>query len=111
MPAWVATSPQDLVESLSNRPNAITPSVEDRIRTLEDSVERLRECVQLTFKNIEILQRNDADIHACLRETEDWKERFSEWGEALMNILWGPTEQEQAAPVTRLRGWIEDSPV
>jgi len=48
---------------------------------------------------------------AC-NDMEDWKMKFSNWGESLMGLLWGDMGMDQrASEVTVLQGWIEESPV
>lgn len=46
-----------------------------------------------------------------MKEVNGWRDQVHEWGESLMDAIWGPAPQERATPITRLQGWIEESPV
>ena len=53
------------------------------------------------------------EMRAALDVTETWKMKISDWGESLMNILWGSSDQSQATRntvTTKLIGRIEGSP-
>jgi hypothetical protein len=57
------------------------------------------------------LYRKFGKANAKMKEMEDWRCQLVEWAESLMTMLWGRPEQETAARITALQGWIEDSPV
>jgi hypothetical protein len=64
------------------------------------------------IRQIKALEKEIKDMRDALNDIENWKLKFSDWGESLVGLLWGDAGMEQrASEVTVLQDWIEESPV
>jgi hypothetical protein len=119
MPAWSAPSPDYIDFCMTG--SADQQTHEERTEALEHSVETLKRYGLLSvcvisincIREIEALEKELAEVRAALEDIDEWKGKISDWGESLMNLLWGAEGQQTATAmeVTKLIGWIEESPV
>jgi hypothetical protein len=57
-----------------------------------------------------MLKKRIKSLASDLEDTEEWKREFAAWAEALMAVIWGPT-QRTAQRITALQEWVHESPV